>query len=76
MFNEIDKKLKIFIIIVMILSTITFALFLQDIQTKEINTEDDKNKVEEDKNTYKQIEDVKYCEKLDLKIYNETHCYS
>jgi len=73
---DTDKKFKIIMITVLLLSVITFSLFMQDIQTKEINAEDDKNKVEEDKNTYKQIEDVKYCEKLDLKIYNETHCYS
>jgi len=75
-FGEIDKKFKIIIIIVMILSVITFSVFMQEIQnkkTKDLNNEE----IEQDKEIeYRVIANTSYCEKINLKPYNETHCYS
>jgi uncharacterized membrane protein YqhA len=75
-FGEIDKKFKIIIIIVMILSVITFSVFMREIQnkeTKDLNNEE----IEQDKEIgYRAIANTSYCEKINLKPYNETHCYS
>lgn len=78
MFDEMDKKFKIIMLTVLLLSVITFSLFIQDIQSKNINNGDDEEQKEEteDEIRYRKIADVKYCEKINLKPYNETHCYS
>jgi hypothetical protein len=70
--DEVNNKLKILIIIVLILSSVTFFIFYNyDLEnyTNNNETNNTKNDLE-----LRYIVNNTYCETLNMRIYNETHC--
>lgn len=72
--ENLSTKFKIIIIIVLILSTITFAVFMNEKELTDKQRIIDEEQRRIDNIEYRKISDTTKCDFFGMIPYNETHC--